>query len=87
MAAFGQTRRERANEFPPTVKLVAALGEYLAEEYHGRYYGKAKNLSRDLTAAYDEALADVDVLTMPTTPQTAHERLRIPHGSKSSNGR
>lgn len=78
MAAFGRARRERADEFPPTVKLVAALGEYLAEEYHGRYYAKAQNLSRDLAAAYDEALEDVDVLAMPTTPQTAHERLEDP---------
>lgn len=78
MAAFGRARRERADEFPPTVKLVAALGEYLAEEYHSHYYAKAQNLSRDLAAAYDEALEDVDVLAMPTTPQTAHERLEEP---------
>lgn len=78
MAAFGRTRRERADEFPPTVKLVVALGEYLAEEYHGRYYAKAQNLSRDLAAAYDDALTDIDVLAMPTTPQTAHEYLEDP---------
>jgi amidase len=78
MAAFGRARRERADEFPPTVKLVIALGEYLAEEYYGRFYARARNLALDLTAAYDEALADVDVLAMPTTPQTAHERLENP---------
>lgn len=78
MAAFGRTRRERADEFLLTVKLVVALGEYLAEEYHGCYYAKAQNLSRDLVAAYDDALADVDVLAMPTTPQTAHEHLEDP---------
>ncbi len=78
MAAFGRARRERADEFPPTVKLVATLGEYLAEEYHGHYYAKAQNLSRDLATAYDEALTDVDVLAMPTTPQTAHERFEDP---------
>lgn len=78
MAAFGRTRRKRADEFPPTVKLVVALGEYLAEEYHGRYYAKAQNLSRDLMAAYDDVLTDVDVLAMPTTPQTAHKHLEDP---------
>ena len=78
MAVFGRARRERADEFPPTVKLVATLGEYLAEEYYGHYYAKAQNLSRDLATAYDEALKDVDVLAMPTTPQTAHKRLRDP---------
>ncbi|WP_122088650.1 amidase [Halalkalicoccus subterraneus] len=78
MAAFGQARRERANEFPPTVKFVVALGEYLTEEYHGRYYAKAQNLSRDLATSYNAALAEVDVLAMPTTPQTAHKRLENP---------
>lgn len=78
MAAFGQARREQADEFPPTVKLVVALGEYLAEEYNSRYYAKAQNLSRDLMVAYDDVLADVDVLAMPTTPQTAHEHLEDP---------
>ncbi|KYH25910.1 amidase [Halalkalicoccus paucihalophilus] len=78
MAAFAEARRENADAFPPTIKLVATLGEYLTEEYHGRYYAKARNLSMDLAAAYDEVLEDVDVLAMPTTPQTAHERLEDP---------
>jgi len=46
----------------------------MSDEYRGHYYAKAKNLVRDLTARYDEALSDVDVLAMPTTPQTAHEQ-------------
>lgn len=78
MAAFAEARRENADAYPPTIKLVATLGEYLAEEYHSRYYAKAQNLSRELADAYDDALADVDVLAMPTTPQTAHERLDDP---------
>ncbi|WP_280536352.1 amidase [Halopenitus sp. POP-27] len=78
MAAFAEARRENANDYPPTIKLVATLGEYLSEEYHSHYYAKAQNLSLDLADAYDEALADVDVLAMPTTPQTAHERIAEP---------
>ena len=42
------------------------LGKYL-ERYRGRYYVKAKNLSFQLRAAYDTALADCDLLLMPTT--------------------
>lgn len=78
MEAFADARRKNADKYPPTIKLVATFGEYLAEEYHSHYYAKAQNLSRDLAAAYDEALGDVDVLAMPTTPQTAHERIENP---------
>jgi Asp-tRNA(Asn)/Glu-tRNA(Gln) amidotransferase A subunit family amidase len=31
-------------------------------------YAKAQNLCRALTREYDNTLADVDVLAMPTTP-------------------
>jgi amidase len=70
--AFGRARRAQANDYLTTVKLTLVLGQYLADEYRGHYYAKAQNLARELAAAYDEALADVDVLAMPTTPQTAH---------------
>ena len=45
----------------------------MKEQYHGVFYGKAQNLTRRLTKAYDEALEKHDILVMPTTPQTAHE--------------
>lgn len=68
---YGRSRRVRANDFSHTVKLVTLLGHYMAERYHGRYYARAQNLRRALTAAYDEALRQVDILAMPTTPQKA----------------
>ncbi|MEF8914324.1 amidase [Natronomonas sp.] len=71
--AFGRARRAQANDYLTTMKLTLVLGEYLADEYRGHYYAKGQNLSRQLAAAYDDVLADVDVLAMPTTPQTAHE--------------
>ncbi|MFD1562072.1 amidase [Haloarchaeobius amylolyticus] len=71
--AFGRARRADADDYITTLKLTLVLGEYLADEYHGHYYAKAQNLSRQLAEKYDDALADVDVLAMPTTPQTAHE--------------
>ena len=73
--AFGRARRAQADDYLSTVKLTLILGEYMSEQYRGRYYTKAKNLARELTAAYDEALAEVDVLAMPTTPQTAHRKV------------
>jgi amidase len=53
------------------VKLIALLGHHLAHRHHGRYYAIGQNLRHTLRAAYDAALARVDVLAMPTTPQTA----------------
>ncbi|MFN8555888.1 MAG: amidase [Dehalococcoidia bacterium] len=69
--AFARGRRARPNDLAPTVKLVALMGHYLQEAYQGRTYAKAQNLARTLTAAYDEAFRDVDLLLMPTTPMKA----------------
>jgi amidase len=74
MDAFGRSRRANADDYLTTLKLTLVLGQYLADEYRGHYYAKAQNLSRKLADEYDTALADVDVLAMPTTPQTAHEQ-------------
>ena len=58
---------QRANELSETVKLFTLFGTYM-REYHGsRYYGKAINLARQLTAAYNAVLAEHDLLLMPTT--------------------
>jgi|AntRauMinimDraft_4_1070384.scaffolds.fasta_scaffold00820_3 amidase len=65
--------KTRIGEFAPTVRLKILLGEYLRSEYGGYYHAKAQNLRRELRAAYDEALAEFDVLAMPTTPTTAFE--------------
>jgi len=63
--------KARANELADTLKITMILGEYFIQHYHGRYYAKAQNLSRQLAAAYDEALARYDVLLMPTLPLKA----------------
>ena len=60
--------RTRQNDYPLTVKNVLLLGEYLKRYYHGTYYAKAQNQRRQLTAAYDKALQQVDVLVLPTIP-------------------
>jgi len=58
----------RANELSETTKVLTTLGMYV-NKYHGtRYYGKAMNITRRLTAAYDAALAEYDLLLMPTMP-------------------
>lgn len=74
MEAFGNARRSRADDYLTTLKLTLVLGQYLSDEYRSHYYGKAQNLSRDLAAKYDAALDGIDVLALPTTPQTAYKR-------------
>ena len=69
---LGKSRRAQADDFPPTVKLILLIGTYMAEHYHGRLYAKAQNLRRVLRASYDQALEQVDVLVMPTTPMKSH---------------
>ena len=68
---YGRSRRARANDLSETVKLVILLGQYMQDNYQGRYYAKAQNLARTLRAAYDEALNGVDLLLMPTLPLKA----------------
>jgi amidase len=66
---YGKARRTHAQQYSPTVKAVILLGQYLDEAFGGTFYAKAQNLRRALRAAYDDALARVDLLLMPTTPQ------------------
>jgi amidase len=68
---YGRSRRVRANDLSETVKLVILLGQYMQDNYQGRYYAKAQNLARVLRAAYDDALRSVDLLLMPTLPLKA----------------
>ncbi|MEM6488125.1 MAG: amidase [Pseudomonadota bacterium] len=61
----------RADELSETLKLGILMGHYMASRHRGRFYGRAQNLNRRLTAAYDAALAEHDLLLMPTTPMAA----------------
>ncbi len=60
--------RHRANELSDTLKLTMLVGEYFIQTGGGKYYAKAQNLTRKLSAAYDKALAEYDLLLMPTLP-------------------
>ncbi|MBT5897878.1 MAG: amidase [Rhodospirillaceae bacterium] len=65
---FHRNWRNRANEMSETTKLFTMFGTYIRKYYGSRYYGKAMNITRLLTAAYDAVLDDYDLLLMPTTP-------------------
>jgi amidase len=63
--------KHRADELSDTLKISMLIGHYFIKHYRGHYYAKAQNLSRKLRAAYDAALAQVDLLVMPTLPLKA----------------
>jgi len=69
--AFARGRTARSNDLPETAKYFVLHGRWMQERYHGRYYAKAQNLARRLTAAYDEALKECDLLVMPTLAMKA----------------
>jgi amidase len=79
--AYARGRLTRADDLSDTVKLVILAGQYLQDAYHGRYYAKGQNLGRTLTAAYGDALRDLDLLAMPTIPMRA-TRLPAPEATR-----
>ena len=68
---FHRGWRGQADSLSETTKLLLMLGTYINNNFGPRYYGKALNISRRVTAAYDKALASYDLLLMPTTPMKA----------------
>jgi len=74
---FSRGLRRHAAEMSVTLKMTTILGRYNLDQHANRYYAMARNLALELAAAYDAALADVDVLVMPTLPVVAFD---IPSG-------
>jgi amidase len=60
--------QSRASELSETTKYITTLGVYIKKNFGTRYYGKAINVTRRLTEAYDAVLKECDVLLMPTLP-------------------
>ncbi len=71
---FARARREMADRFPPTLKVTLLSAEHIRRHAHHHYYTKARALARSLRDAYDAALAECDVLVMPTTAMRAFPR-------------
>jgi len=64
-------RRDRVGEMPATVTACAILADYVQQRRGISYYARAVNAVRRLRREYDQALEDVDLLLMPTTPHKA----------------
>jgi amidase len=60
----------RLKDPPINVLMTLLFGRYL-ERYAGQYYARARNLVPRLRRAYDQALAEYDLLLLPTTPVQA----------------
>ena len=63
--------RDDADALSPSLKICMFVGQYGLERYHGRYYARAQNIARRARAGYNRALADFDLLVMPTVPIVA----------------
>jgi amidase len=64
-----------AQDLPPMLKSSLIAAEYLREAYLGVHFGRAQNLRLELRRQIEAALADVDVLIMPTMTKVAFELL------------
>ena len=70
MAAHGRWR-ERADELPHNLKIGLLTAEIMRSRYGCTYIARAMERLPAVRAAYDQALAEVDLLVMPTTITTA----------------
>ncbi|KMN23301.1 amidase [Pseudomonas helleri] len=84
MSAMSKAIKSNASDFSPTAKVSVMVAHYMKEQYHGVFYGRARNLARQLTAVYDEVFKRFDLVVMPTTPQTAHEVPPMPEVDRAA---
>jgi len=76
IAAINKLWASQADVLAPRTKLSLIAAELSRRNYHGRVYAKAQNVRPAYIKAYDAALADVDVLVMPTCIMTAPKNHR-----------
>ena len=72
-ASLHRTLASRSRDLAPSLKASALVSAYVRRTYGASAYGKAQNLAAAVRRRYDEALADVDALVMPTVPITPPE--------------
>lgn len=70
-AAVNKLYRDQADSLNARTKLQYLIAEYSRKNYNGMVYAKAHNVRASYIRAYDTALAEVDVLVMPTCVNTA----------------
>jgi amidase len=76
IAAINKLWASQADALAPRTKLSLVAAELSRRNYHGRVYAKAQNVRPTYIKAYDTALAEADVLVMPTCLMTAPKNYR-----------
>src|SRR5215831_18128312 len=76
IAAINKMWDSHADLLAPRSKLGLIAAELSRRTYHGRVYAKAQNVRPTYIKAYDAALANVDVLVIPTCIMTAPKNQR-----------
>jgi amidase len=71
ISAINKLWASQADVLAPRSKLSLIAAEMSRRNYHGRAYAKAQNVRPTFIKAYDAALANFDVLVMPTCIMTA----------------
>ena len=67
---------DHADVLAPRTRLNLVTGDLLRKNYGGRVYAKAQNVRPTYIKAYDDVLADVDILVMPTSTISAPKNYR-----------
>jgi amidase len=84
IAAVNNFWAHQADLLNPRTKLSLIAAEFSRRNYYGRVYAKAQNVRPYFVKAFDSALAELDILVMPTCittapkyepPSTYHEAL------------
>ena len=71
ITAINKMWETQADVLPPRTKVSLIAAELSRRNYHGRAYAKSQNVRPTYIKAYDDALANVDLLVMPTCIMTA----------------
>lgn len=71
IAAVDRTWTLHGSAMNPRTKLNLMTAAFSRRNFHGAAYAKAQNVRPTFQRAYDDALATVDVLAMPTCPTVA----------------
>jgi len=66
IAAVNKVWADETDLLNPRSRLQYLVAEYSRRNFHGRVYAKSHNVRAGIVAAYDAALAEVDLLIMPT---------------------
>jgi amidase len=70
-SAVNKMNRDQTDSLSARTKLQYLIAEYSRRNYNGMVYAKAHNVRPWYIRAYDRALAEVDILAMPTCVNTA----------------